>query len=188
MSFPRFIEKFRQAELSALKLDGDVTAIGSEYFSIDVPECVESRLESLFREIPDDAVVCGLTASWVYGATWMEPLRIDFCSDNETRLDRFRSSALAPHELKLSSKDVSEYGIRRITNPARTMQDLLRMSVVGTQSTTTKHSVDYVRTIRALIKKTGLDATRTKRELERAHRLPYKTEMLRRLSAVCGSE
>lgn len=120
---------FSPAELSAMRLDGDVTPAGS---FVDLPDDWVSRVTRALWDHRSKAVLTGLSAAWALGAH-TEPehhtvTALPGQSQAMTPRMNFRSE-----ERTLADSDVWEVDGFGVTTPLRTLSDLLRSSHIAQQ-------------------------------------------------------
>lgn len=119
---------FCSAELSAMRLDGDITPEG---MFLDVPEGWVSRVVKTLWGYSCTAVLTGISATWALGAT------------SEPDIHTVTSLPGHPHgisprmnfrieERTLEQEDVWSVGNFGVTTPLRTLSDLLRNPHVST--------------------------------------------------------
>lgn len=117
---------FPLAELTAMRLDGDVVAVGPAFAPYDdVPDPTQRAVA--LRDLTGGRLVAERrTAAWVWGATGSPPSPWELCA-----LDRFRV-ALAPEpgvvirQVVMLPGDIRYLAGVGVTSPTRTAADLVR--------------------------------------------------------------
>lgn len=113
---------FSPAEISAMRLDGDVTPEG---MFLDAPDDWRTRLTRVLWGNQVNIVLTGLSAAWALGSTWMPHIH------TVTGLPGHGPS-LSPRmnfraeERTLAETDVWLHHCYGVTTPLRTVCDLLR--------------------------------------------------------------
>ena len=118
---------FHQAELSALRLDGDSYRLGEVDVLVDEPLHPALRAATLAPAAErHDLVAAGWTAAWIHGA-WPALRRpLTLCIDLSAAR-RTRMLAEAPREVRFRPGDVARLDGVRVTTPLRTALDLARL-------------------------------------------------------------
>ena len=117
---------FPQAELSALRLDGEAFSIGDGLVPVDVPVDAAIRAASIAGTARRYALVAERwTAAWVHGAVPVAPVPHQLCSDVE-RNGRTRM-LVALREVLFQPGDVEQLAGLAVTTPLRTACDLARL-------------------------------------------------------------
>jgi len=114
------------SELSALRLDGELYALGPAWSPVDLPEDHEARAAALGTLFAGRLVADRLSAAWVHGATDRLPAPIPCCVPATDRGAAGLVPGLDIRELRLHEHDVVHLAGLRLTSPVRTAVDLLR--------------------------------------------------------------
>lgn len=121
-------EDLPEAELSALRLDGDLFGLGSAYCAIDEIDTPALRGASLARLAGPRLIVERLTAAWVWGAVDRCPERPEFCSSLDARSRPWKPMPIEHREVAIEPDEVQLVAGVSVTTPTRTLLDLARMS------------------------------------------------------------
>ena len=115
-----------EAELQAMRLDGQVFPLAGSWCPIDTVETPELRAASVMSGRSPRLVAALRTAAWVWGAAPRAPRMLELCADVRARA-RIRPGAGAVlHELVLDDGDVVRWPRAAVTSPMRTAIDLAR--------------------------------------------------------------
>lgn len=118
------------AELQAMRLDGELFALVGAWCPVDVVETPEVRAPAVMARRSDRLVAARRTAAWIWGALPVLDRPIELCTDVRARA-RLRPGADAVvHEYVLGHGEVVELGGVRVTSPSRTLIDLARGGTV----------------------------------------------------------
>ena len=118
--------EFPLAELGALRLDGDVYALGDGFCSLDEPEDPTLRARAVLGSRSGRLIAELGTAAWIWGASPTMPLAHELCADHALRSRPAARSALAVREVRFDPSDVASLDGLRVTIPLRTAVDLAR--------------------------------------------------------------
>jgi hypothetical protein len=114
------------AELSALRLDGDVYALGDGFCSLNEPEGPALRARAVLGSRSGRMIAELGTAAWIWGASPTMPLSHELCADHALRSRPAARSALTVREVRFDPSDVASLDGARVTIPLRTAVDLAR--------------------------------------------------------------
>jgi hypothetical protein len=114
------------AELGALRLDGDVYALGDGFCSLGEPEGPALRARAVLGTRSSRLIAELGTAAWIWGASPVMPLSHELCADHALRARPAARSALAVREVRFDPSDVAVLDGCRVTTPLRTAVDLAR--------------------------------------------------------------
>ncbi|MFC0678036.1 type IV toxin-antitoxin system AbiEi family antitoxin [Lysobacter korlensis] len=118
------------AELLAARLDGDVFTLNLSFFAIDEFETPALRAASLRPHTPANLTAERDTAAWVWGARTTPPRVHEFCSGMGTRGRPGGPLAMTVREVVIDGAEIRELSGLRVTDPERTLLDLLRFATV----------------------------------------------------------
>lgn len=114
------------AELCAARIDGDLSMFGAAYVPLDAVVDVQLRVRVARLGAPNDSVVAGMTAAWVYGAVPALPARRTLCFAHG-QVKRIPSSVdFLVRDVRLSESEILHLPGGAITEPLRTMIDIAR--------------------------------------------------------------
>lgn len=92
-----------------------------------VEDCLDVRFHAVALILPSHAVICGLTAAWLYGADVRREDDLDIhVSYPKGRRRRSRSGLVVSQEMLASGDVVTIRGVR-VTTPTRTVFDCMRL-------------------------------------------------------------
>ena len=118
-------ELFSPAELSAARLDGELTLVGEAYASTAGLETSEIRAASMRLILGERLAAIGMSAAWVHGAVGLPPA--------VHHVQRGRAGVARPvrHDVRfrdtpLAEDDTVVIGGVRVASPARTLVELAR--------------------------------------------------------------
>ncbi|PJJ72312.1 hypothetical protein CLV46_1879 [Diaminobutyricimonas aerilata] len=117
------------AELSALRLDGELFGLGSSYCAIDEIDTPALRAASLARLAAPRLIAERFTAAWVWCAVDRCPERPEFCSSLDARSRPWKPLPIEHREVSIVRDDVQLVAGLAVTTPTRTLLDLARMPV-----------------------------------------------------------
>lgn len=172
------------AELSAARLDGDITELGFSFVPIDVPSRASTRARSLAVSLPERFIVDRRSAAWVHGAIERLPERLEACVSTSARpsaLARFGGSVIGVpfdgtvREVVITGDEIVSLDGVLVTTPLRTVFDLLRVPEFDTE-------VQVIVQRLAALSSLTLDAC--EHYLTGRPHLPRKSETLARLGHV----
>ena len=118
--------EFSVAELSALRLDGDVYMLGDGFCSVNEPEGPTLRARAVLGARSGRLIAELGTAAWIWGASPTMPLSHELCADHALRSRPAARAALAVREVRFDPSDVTSLEGWRVTIPLRTAVDLAR--------------------------------------------------------------
>ena len=167
---------FPEAELCALRLDGDAHALGLALVPVDVPVGAAVRAASLRPAVARHRlVVDSWAAAWVHGAWHRLPdpltLAVDLRDGRRTR-----SVRPAPREAWFEPEEIVVLGGVRVASPFKTAFDLARLSE--------RFEGDVVAVVRSLLDLAGLDAPAAATAAVAAAPSPHKNRAFTRLLAL----
>ncbi len=116
------------AELTAVRLDGELYAIDGCFSPIDEPEDAARRALALAAGFPGRLIAEQRTAAWVHGVLPSPPGRHQFCVDIASRARPPIDAHLLVREVVLGPGDLVHLGGMPVTSPLRTVADLARVS------------------------------------------------------------
>jgi hypothetical protein len=118
---------FPDAELSALRLDGDGFPVGPALIAADAPLDPAVRAAVLLGEAERYALIAAdRAAAWVYGAVSRLPCPVRFSVDLADGV-RTRTPPVAPREVRFRRNELTVLAGLRLTTPLRTALDLARL-------------------------------------------------------------
>jgi hypothetical protein len=159
------------AELIAARLDGDLFALNLSFFAIDEFETPALRAASLRPHTPPNLTAERNTAAWVWGARAAPPRVHEFCSGMGTRGRPGGPLAMTVREVVIDPSEIRSVGGLGVTDPRRTLLDLLRFETDFDPLVATRLAV-----------LAGVDGADCADDLERRRNLPYRRRALARLS------
>jgi hypothetical protein len=118
--------EFSRAELSALRLDGEVYAVVDCVVPLDEVVSPILRALALARELPPRLIAEQHTAAWVWGALESPPPRHEVCANTTSRTRPALRVRLNVREVVIEPDAVSRLGPLELTTPIRTAIDLAR--------------------------------------------------------------
>ncbi|MCU1437668.1 MAG: hypothetical protein JWP66_755 [Naasia sp.] len=113
------------AELAAMRLDGEVYRIGPGWRPVDLPETADARARALAAALGPGLVADRLTAAWLHGAADGLPAPLTACVPMSAR-GAAQRNGVDVRELRLQDGELDEVAGLRVTDAARTAVDLLR--------------------------------------------------------------
>lgn len=167
-----------EAELCALRLDGDLFGLGTAYCAIDEIETPALRAASLARLAGVRLIVERMTAAWVWGAAERCPTRPQFCSSLDARYRPWSRLPIEHREVAISADEVrmlDGVGVGvgvRVTSPERTLLDLARMPAEAPGITAA---------MRALVRAAPLGGEHALARVAAAPHLPHSRRAARRM-------
>lgn len=164
---------FSAAELSALRLDGDVYSVDQCVSPIDEVPSVRLRAAALATVLPERLIVAQRSAAWVWGALDRLPARYEVCADIGARTRPVTSNRLVLREVVIESDEMTSCAGIILTTPIRTATDLARFGEVFADA-----EVDV---IARLMEIGRFDAAACARAMNRRRKLPNKVIALARL-------
>ncbi len=117
-----------EAELCALRLDGDAYEIDGCAAPIDEPYSHLLRAAALAAQLPPRLIVELQSAAWVWGALASPPPRQQVCADIGARTRPAGLHRMVIREVVIDEGDVVTLAGVKITTPLRTAIDLARFS------------------------------------------------------------
>ena len=167
-----------EAELCALRLDGDLFGLGSAYCAIDEIDTPALRGASLARLAGPRLIAERLTAAWVWGAADRCPERPEFCSSLDARSRPWRPLPIEHREVSIGADEVQLVAGLVITTPTRTLLDLARMPVADADQ--------VVATMRRLVAGGLVDARSALSALTSRPNLPHSRRAVARMRGALG--
>lgn len=166
------------AELHALRLRGELVALGEGFAPLDQPSTPASRAASLEPTAPPNAIIDRMSAAWVWGASDEPPPVTEFAIDITLR-KRKLNAHLVVREVAYVDGDLTEIVAgMQITTVQRTMIDLAR------DDSLTDGAAIHV--IARLIEGAEADADRALRWLAERGRLSFAVPASARIRTACG--
>ena len=160
------------AELSAMRLDGELVSVDRWFAPFDEFPSVHQRALALLPGLHDRLIAERHTAAWVWGALDTPPAPHEFCTALDARVTRRPTPHVLIREVVLNESDTVVVSGVSVTSPRRTVADLLRFT-----ETWTPGDRDIVR---RLLDAGSLVASDVTEELGR-HKLPHKRRAVQRL-------
>jgi len=114
------------AELQAMRLDGQVFPLAGSWCPLDTVETPEVRAGSIASGRSARLVAALGTAAWIWGATPRAPRLLELCADVRARARVRPGAGAVLHELVLADADVVRWPHAAATSPMRTALDLAR--------------------------------------------------------------
>jgi hypothetical protein len=164
------------AELHALRLDGQLTALDECFLPVDQPAGLAERARSLAQFCDGRLIVEQHSAAWVWGALPQPPARHELCASIGARSRSVHPRRLLVREVIIDEADWLEVAGVRVTTPLRTAVDLARFAV----------RFDLI-VVEQLLAQAGLSVQDCIDELNARRNLPQKKIALARLSRSAGS-
>jgi hypothetical protein len=152
------------AELSSLRLDGEVFPMGDFWCPVDQADTPGQRAAALGLLVPRRAIAERLSAAWIWGLAG-EPEQHQVCVDTAARTHFPWSSRYHFRELNCPPRDTVRIAGMLVTRPRRTALDLARWTPAALP--------DPAPLLATLLVLAGdADTSEARRECERAH-LPH---------------
>lgn len=165
-----------EAELCALRLDGEVYRIDECFSPIDVVESPISRAHALAWITPARFIAEQRTAAWLHGALGLPPAVHQFCVAARARAKPSQGRRMRVREVEIDDSEIQSFGGIRVTTPLRTTVDLARFSRV--------FGAEEKRVVTALLAIDGLGTDECRAALNLRRNLPGKRLALRRISVA----
>jgi hypothetical protein len=164
------------AELRAMRLDGEVYALAGAWCAMDELEDVRHRITAV-RANRSSRLIAELgTAAWIWGASADLPGPLEFCVGLDARARPARSSEVHVRELVLDPADLVEGESGAVTTPLRTAVDLARFRA--------ELSAEEQSAIVTLAAIGGFDLGQCDALLDRRRNLPGKLRARERLRSL----
>ena len=167
------IDDLPLAELSAARLDGELTGIVGSYWPIDEVTSPAQRARALHSGYSDRLIVEQLSAAWVWGALDTPPTPTQFCVSLDARARPPRKPWFRVREVVIEPSDCAIIGGVSITTPLRTTIDLLRFAKPFGPSE--KRAIRWLLEVHEISPADCLDSLRSRTNL------PRRAEAIRRL-------
>ncbi len=116
------------AELTAMRLDGDLVAVDQWFAPFDEFPSARQRAGALSHGLHDRLIAERRSAAWVWGALDRPPASHEFCTAQDARVTRRPAPNLVIREVVLSPSDTVAIAGIAVTSPRRTAADLLRFT------------------------------------------------------------
>ena len=116
------------AELHALRLDGQLSALDECFILIDQPAGLAERARSLALFCDGRLIVEQHSAAWIWGALAQPPVRHELCASVGARSRSVHPGRLLVREVVIGENDWVEIAGLRVTTPLRTAVDLARFA------------------------------------------------------------
>lgn len=166
------------AELTAMRLDGDLFAVDEAFSPIDEFESPALRAAAIGRGLSDRLIADRWSAAWVLGAC-PPPMRHTFCTRLEARVAHPTALQGAVREVAIADDECLRIGTLRITTPLRTIGDLVRFDDASEAG-----GFRVAATVGALLEIGGLSVAECIASLDRRPHLPFKRRAIDRLLAL----
>lgn len=114
------------AELSAARLDGELTTVGDAYVAADALETPQLRAATLGVLLGRSLVAIGISAAWVHGAVGAPPAVHHVQRTAARGVARPVDRRIRFRDTPIDVADVIVLGGVRVSTPARTLLDLIR--------------------------------------------------------------
>lgn len=163
------------AELHALRLDGQLTALDECFIPVDQPAGLVERARSLTLYCDGRLIVEQHSAAWVWGALSQPPTRHELCASIGARSRSVHPRRLLVREVIIGKADYVDIAGVRVTTPLRTAVDLARFA--------DEFDLEMVK---RLLADAGLTVQDCIEELTTRRNLPRKKIALTRLSSTAG--
>jgi hypothetical protein len=160
------------AELSAMRLDGELVAVDRWYAPFDDFPTERQRASALVEGLHDRLIAERRTAAWVWGALDTPPAPHEFCTAHDARVTRRPTPHVVIREVVLAAGDTVMISGIAVTTPRRTAADLLRFTDLW--SSRDQETVRRLLIVGDVREQDVLD------ELSR-HKLPHKRRAVERL-------
>ena len=166
-----------QAEMCAMRADGEVWRVGPGHILSDVPVDVRARLAAILAASPPGLVLMGLSAAWVWDCLDYLPDKFEVARADGMRLGTTLPENYRVRDVAWSDGDIITTAVGCVTSIQRTMLDIARYDRTESPMRT--------RTVLGALEEArpGSATEALQRLLESAH-LPYKSQALVRLSSV----
>lgn len=178
-ALPTIIDSSRLplAELSALRLDGELAGLGHGYLPVDLAEAPATRTLSISVGVPAPFIAALHTAAWIWGCRDHAPAVQEWCLD---AADGRRPRVADPlihrvRELLYLPGETTRLAGRAVTTPRRTIVDLLRFPESWTDL--------EARTAERLARGWGVPHGEVERSI-REQRAPHTRRALDRLASM----
>lgn len=119
---------FPVAELHALRLDGELTAVDEAFIPVDQPAGLAERARSLALYTDGRLIVEQHSAAWVWGALLQPPARHELCASIGARSRSVHPRRIQVREVIIGADDWVDIAGVRVTTPLRTVVDLARFA------------------------------------------------------------
>lgn len=166
---------FPLAELTAMRLDGDVVAVGPSFAPFDdVPDPAQRAVA--IRDLTGGRLIAERrTAAWIWGAIGSPPSPWELCAADGGRIALPPEPGVVVREVVMLPGDVRTLAGVRVTSPTRTAADLVRF----VENWTT----DAGELVANLLALTRTDVETVRQALDR-FKLTYRRRALERLDAL----
>ena len=154
---------FPIAELHALRLDGELTAVDEAFIPVDQPAGLAERARSLALHTDGRLIVEQHSAAWVWGALLQPPARHELCASIGARSRSVHPRRIQVREVIIAVDDWVDIAGVRVTTPLRTVVDLARFAehydpaiierLLESADLTLQHCVDQLQARRNLPRK-----------------------------------
>jgi hypothetical protein len=164
------------AELTAMRLDGDLFAVDDAFSPIDEFESPALRAAAIGRGLNERLIAERWTAAWVLGAC-PPPARHTFCTRIEARVAHPTALQGGVREVAIEDDECLSIGPLMVTTPLRTIGDLVRFD----HDTSDAGRVPAA--VTALLEIGTLTVAECIASLERRPHLPFKRRAVQLLLA-----
>lgn len=120
-------DRLSVAELTAACLDGDMVDLGAAYIPADAVETAWLRAGSLARLAGPSLAVTHLSAAWVHDALVFPPTRHTLQRAVPRRTKHLPDPRVVYRDLEVDHRHVTWVAGVRVTTPAKTLTDLVRV-------------------------------------------------------------
>lgn len=167
-------EAFSIAELSALKLDGEVFTFRTGFHSI--AEFPDAALRASSLQLPNRVIAERFTASWIYGARQNLTLPVQLCMNIRARTRAPRGRDVTVREVVIENSEVVSIGETLVTSPLRTILDLVCETNISSE--------EVAFDIQAIAKLARLSAETCLSALDRRFRVTDRTARRKLLAEI----
>jgi hypothetical protein len=166
------------AELTAMRLDGDLFGVDEAFSPIDEFEGPALRAAAIRRGLNDRLIAERWSAAWVLGAC-PPPMRHTFCTRIEARVAHPTALQGAVREVAIEDDECVSIGALVVTTELRTIGDLARFD----EESDPAGGIRLAAAIAALLEIGGLSVADCIAALDRRPHLPFKRRAIKRLLA-----
>lgn len=119
---------FPEAELCALRLDGELYRLGECFRPVDLPADKFGRALAVARAGHPKLVADRLTAAWIHGVVDEAPYPAQFCVDTRVRAHNTVLLRFGARQVILGSSEIELLGSQQVTSAMRTAVDIAHCS------------------------------------------------------------
>jgi hypothetical protein len=164
------------AELCAARLDGELFVLDDCFTPIDEPDSSLQRARTIASKWPGRMIAERLTAAWIWGAADYPPVKHELCVSLGARARASSRYRVTVREVVIDADEVVSFGAVRVTDPTRTLVDIVRFAPHIDASLST--------TLTRLAMIGGVTSHDCTQALERRKNLPNKTLAWERISSL----